>query len=181
MLCSGRCGVDHAVFRDVPRRLHEVSSSVHHLLWLWCISDRLREVHVVRRLSKIGAAAYFGKSPSTPELRIDKGELKTGRDSLRGKVWVIVDYPVDGSDGRYGPLPDLSNGAEILLLRERVKNLETVLSERHGRQRESDAVIQQPLQELHAAHQQADALTTRLLPPAPGGRQRWWPFSRLRS
>ena len=130
---------------------------------------------MARRLSKIEAAAYFGVSPSTIDRRIAREELKVERDSPRTKVWVIIDDSPDGE-----PLDEPRDGSEnveVMVLRERVLNLETVLQDRQDRQRESDALVQQLLQELHAAHNQVDDLTARVLPAARKGRRRlWWPF-----
>ena len=152
----------------------------------------------VQRLTKRQAADHLGVSDSTLHRMIQRRELETERETRAGKtrVWVLVQTPDElspesspnlspaSSPTATEPSPesspsraDSSTENELVLLRERVRNLEELAAYRAELLNQSELRFHELLQQMGTSQKTIEALTRALPEPAhEERRRRWWPF-----
>ena len=159
---------------------------------------------MVQRLSKVDAAKVLQIHHSTIDRMIQRGELQVEREGhgRRAKVWVLLDsvpegvpigspagspyspggQPVSSSPASSGPPGDVSAGAELAALRERVKGLEQLVEYDRQQLVDADWRYQQLLEQLSSSQRISENLTRSLpageLTDEPAQRRRWWPFGK---
>ena len=163
---------------------------------------------MVQRLSKVDAAKVLQIHHSTIDRMIQRGELQVEREGhgRRAKVWVLLDgvpesvpesvpegvptgspyspdgQPISSSPASSGPPGDVSAGAELAALRERVKGLEQLVEYNRQQLVDADWRYQQLLEQLSSSQRISENLTRSLpageLTDEPAQRRRWWPFGK---
>ena len=154
---------------------------------------------MMKRLTKLEAAARLGVSPSTIDRMIRRNELSIEKEhhGSQYKVWVLIDGAIPGgeaaglagglangaggeADGLAAPAASEAGGAggqpdmiEVTILRERVKSLQELDVYHREQLKEAEMRFQLLLQTM-------ESLTRAL--PAPAATKNtnsfwsWWPF-----
>ena len=137
-----------------------------------------------QRVTRSSAAKLKGLSLSTIDRHIRDGKIEVERDMAGGtqRVWVLLPED-DGepfSDDMPEYSPDLSVIAElrtqIAVLEEQVKARDDLVVMLREQLAEASARDQMLMNNLDQAQRLADGLSHRMLPAAPQGKRRWWPF-----
>ena len=137
---------------------------------------------MVTRVTRLEASRLLKISPSTVDRRIERGELNVEKEvhGSRNRIWVVLedaDLEVPSEvPGKVSPenLPE-SHLEEVIILRERVKSLESLDEYHRGQLVQKDLLVQEL---VGTVNRLATALPEGKR-PAESGRGWWrWPWRR---
>ena len=143
-----------------------------------------------QRISKAEACERLGKSLTSLDRMIQRGELQTDLEvqGNRHRVWILMDEEENPANTLPITMPKASLVAsantvlelEVVTLKERVRSLEELETYHRGLLTEKDRQLQEILASLKSAQVTAQQLSAGLpaLQEPTGERRnrRWWPF-----